>query len=902
MRLTALNTAALLSAAFISTVLYGCKSHDATANTEQPAPTRESSVDLVELDRAHTAAANNATTGGTDNTNSASGTVNLPGTPAPGPATTDAAAARRMLSLKATDEAERLLRGEDVVGALRQADMALELDPSNARAAEMRATLKAMTGSSGGLYSPDARDGNSLRSEALYEVRRRVTEAENFLRGEQYTEAVEAAESALDVLRWAGQVDGGDTWRSRAGEIVRQAKNDRESSRLKDAAKIREQQRREQELLAIAAVERYRDEIRNLYNEARDLFDRREYKYAIIKLDQILRKDPFNEQVIELRQICESLERGVQRKDSFEQFGLKWRRAVAEIEEASIFPTADVRFPSAEDWANTEARRDRVLGDQNTRLSKEDLAVRAGLERDVTLNYPDGVSPAPTLKSVLSDLAKAAGVLIVPKAGTDVNLAAEITGIEAGKLHLKHALNLLAPKGAFSWRVSNGAIIIDSAASEVKGKGVYRIFQVADILINLKNFIADEPRLNEEANDSRFVPEPANPAAGDEGPDKDKLIELIKALLENFVGDSGDGGGGAAGADTGFPEPSIRQHTLVITNTLENVNRVAALLEDLRRSQGLVVNIEARFITIRNDFLEDIGIDFRGVGGSPAGSNPVPVAAALDDVNFGTSNVPAGVGSDNEAGFFLQDVNGTNAVNYDTRGRVELLFDQAVGGRRGGFGLTNFGGASMQLAFIDNPEINAVLRAVKKKERAVLLTSPRISVHNTQRGFMSVLSELSYISDFDVNVSANAAIADPIVQVIRDGIVLDVRPTVSADRRYVMLELRPTLATLLRPIATITTSLGVGPPVSIQTPELQLQRIRTTVTVPDGGSFLIGGLRRMIETDLESGVPILSDLPIVGWLFTRKALVSEQQDIIVIVSVSIMDVEEQTTLRGLNDK
>jgi len=88
--------------------------------------------------------------------------------------------------------------------------------------------------------------------------------------------------------------------------------------------------------------------------------------------------------------------------------------------------------------------------------------------------------------------------------------------------------------------------------------------------------------------------------------------------------------------------------------------------------------------------------------------------------------------------------------------------------------------------------------------------------------------------------------------------------------------------------------LGVGPPVAIQTPELRLQRLRTTITVPDGGSFLIGGLRRLEETDLESGVPILSQIPLVGWLFTRKAKSTVRQDIIIIVSATIVDLEERT--------
>lgn len=790
------------------------------------------------------------------------------------------ARARAAIAARYTEEASELLRAGKLAQATRRIDMALDNDPTNADAIRVQAEIARVTRGSTTMYGSGGDD--ILRSEAQYEVRRRVEEAERLLAQERWTEAIEAAESALDVVRFSGSLQNEDLWRFKASEVIRSAKETREARRAGDAARLREQQRREEEMLALASIERYRDEVRNMYEQGRDLFNRKEYEFAILKFNQILDKDPFNEDVTRLVEISRQLREGQQRQDAFEKFNSHWVRAFAELERANAFPLSRLEFASSEDWARTEARRERILREQNVRLDKADIQVRTALDT-VLIQLDIGADSNTTLEMVLNDLRAKARIPIV--AAADVDLQKTIGELELSPLSLRKVLDILKESdyGDFAWHVQHGALIIGKSGEESTGTHVSRMFHVADIVIGLYSFKADEPRLSEE--ETRFVDDTAS-VEQDNEIDGDLLVELIQNTIEPDTWQN--------------PEDQLRmrQKTLVVTNTLEIVNRVEQLLEDLRRSQGLVVNVESRFITIRDDFLEDIGIDFRGLGGTPAGSNPVPVAAALDDVNFGTNNVPAGAGTDNEAGFFLQDINNANSVNHDIRARVENLFDEAVGGRRGGFGLTNFGGASFQFAFIDNPEINAVLRAVKKKERAVLLTAPSISVHNTQRGYVSVLSELSYISDFEVNVSASAAIADPIVEVIRDGIVLDVRPTVSADRRYVTLELRPTLATLLRPISTITTSLGVGPPVAIQTPELQLQRIRTTVTIPDGGSFLIGGLRRMIETDMQSGVPVFSDIPLIGWLFTRKAQTTERQDVIVIVTVNIIDLEEQVEAHG----
>ena len=60
--------------------------------------------------------------------------------------------------------------------------------------------------------------------------------------------------------------------------------------------------------------------------------------------------------------------------------------------------------------------------------------------------------------------------------------------------------------------------------------------------------------------------------------------------------------------------------------------------------------------------------------------------------------------------------------------------------------------------------------------------------------------------------------------------------------------MRPTVAVLQRPIPTFATSLASGPitanaPVILQIPELRVSRVRTTVSLPDEGTLLIGGLK-----------------------------------------------------------
>ncbi|MCG3182397.1 MAG: hypothetical protein ICCCNLDF_00459 [Planctomycetes bacterium] len=779
------------------------------------------------------------------------------------------------------NEAARLYQDKRYTEAGDYARDALLMDPNNAVAQQIKSNVDQALGvarsPSENMARARSEEESALRAEAVYEISHGLDVASRYISQGQYAEAIAELEKVLDTIRWTDYMIETEGFEREARLMIQEATNLREKSRLDDFVKIREQERRLRELEIQQELDRYREEIRNLYDQAKEYFDRREYKDAVVVLNKILREDPYNEQVSRLKQIATNLDQGKRDRAAWEDFNRNWRESMELIKAITPMPTDDINLASYEDWMATNERARVLEASRQTPLSKEDIAVRSALENVTLALFFEGS----TLDEVIAKFRTEGNINIlraraVDGEGTTVDL-------DIGRVKLRQALDLVCDQSDLSWRVENGAVIIDEAGAGEGRNVVRRVFNVADLLINLRTFKGDEPRLSgdterESRLGSEEEEEEADPLAIDD------LLEVIEeAIAPESWGLDGHG-------------LTTRQQDLIVLNSPDNIDRVANLLADLRRSQGLTVSVEARFITIRDDFLEDIGLDFRGIGGSPQIPAPgiPPVPAALDDIQFGNNSNPAGPGgSGNDAGFFFQDMPPSGNVRIDQRARIENLFDQSLGGQRGNQGVTNRGGMTFQMAFIDNPEVNAILRAVRKRERATMLTAPRITVHNTQRAHVSILNEVAYIRDFDTNTATGVAVADPVVDVIRDGIVLDVRPTISADRRYVTLELRPTLATLLRPIPTFTTSLGVGTPVAIQTPQLTLQRIRTTITLPDGGSFVIGGLRHMSETQVDSGIPIISDLPLIGALFTRKGKSVVRQDIVIVVSARIIDLEEE---------
>ncbi len=107
------------------------------------------------------------------------------------------------------------------------------------------------------------------------------------------------------------------------------------------------------------------------------------------------------------------------------------------------------------------------------------------------------------------------------------------------------------------------------------------------------------------------------------------------------------------------------------------------------------------------------------------------------------------------------------------------------------------------------------------------------------------------------------------------------------------MDLRPSVAVIERidNFQTITTGLFGG--AVVQLPVISVTVVRTTVSIPDGGTLLIGGLSYAFDNETDSGIPILSKIPLLGKLFSRRGFTTERQNIVILVKPTIIIQEEQ---------
>ena len=71
-------------------------------------------------------------------------------------------------------------------------------------------------------------------------------------------------------------------------------------------------------------------------------------------------------------------------------------------------------------------------------------------------------------------------------------------------------------------------------------------------------------------------------------------------------------------------------------------------------------------------------------------------------------------------------------------------------------------------------------------------------------------------------------------------------------------------------------------------PNISTQMLECTVSVPDGGTLLLGGQRTAGEVEREMGVPILSKIPVLNRITTNRAKVSDSQTLLILVKPMII--------------
>ncbi len=709
------------------------------------------------------------------------------------------------------------------------------------------------------------------------EVRSLLDQGQQALADNDFRTAIDDFRRAVLNVEVGRYVAWGDL-DPRAHELLDKATKARDAAEAEATAAARRQaaqQRREAEQ---ADQARRRARVDGLMAQASRAFERKQFALSRDLAFQAMTVEPNNQMARDLHNAAIKAARETRTDEYYRQMATSIRRMKEEAESLRI-PQTDILWVDQQVWDKALHRS--VPKSSGATLDPDNQALRKQLG-EATISgltfteedgaYGDVVRRVSTITNI--------PMIITPEAretidSEDLRLAMDVTA----PISVQNFLNQMVSRSAeLAWIVQNGVVEITTKA-KAGGANYLDEKDVRDLVFPKTVFLPPTIRDIPNGEDTGGAPR-----TGGEGEDKTFFVELdtlvanIKDATDPNYWDS-EGGGSIDQAESGY---------LLVTANPDMQARVDKILDDLRRFATTVVTIESKFLQITQNFLQQIGVDFRGLGGS--GSKGT--VAQLDDVTNGL-NDNASRGLDNSgtqdpaaspiAGAFYND-----GGDGDVRARSENFFTNSLGRA-----LSTNGGATAAIVFLNDLQIQAIIRAVEKKEDVQELNGQNLTVLNNERGHVAIINQTAYVRDFNVEVAQAAFIADPVIDVIQDGVVLDVRPTISFDRKRITLDMQPTVADLVRPIATFSTSLaGTTQPVTLQLPQLLVRSFATTVEVPDGASVLIGGLRTVSNKERRAQIPILADIPLIAFFFKEEGVSDENSSLMVMVRATITDVKD----------
>ncbi|MCA9269721.1 MAG: hypothetical protein KDA41_14675, partial [Planctomycetales bacterium] len=602
-----------------------------------------------------------------------------------------------------------------------------------------------------------------------------------------------------------------------------------------------------------------------------------------------------------------------------------------------------LQFPDVRYWEDLTRNRRKHAGDGKRRMSEADMQIYSALKKKVDVRFTDR-----PLSEVIYTLAASAGINVhLDRQGLSAEGITSDTPVTINltqPISLGSALNHILHELRLSYVVQDEVLKVTS--EQMRESDVYRaVYNVADLVIPIPNFT---PSYNmglaaalQEAHASlgvgltggRVNEVPLQVAGGAQGshtnplalgqmnpgmgrgrnsqpigfgpggvsggsqPDFDSLIDLLTATVEPTSWDEVGGPGSIVGFETNL--------SLVISQTQEVHDEIVDLLEQLRRLQDLQVTIEVRFITLSDNFFERIGVDFD---------------FDIQDHTYANNN-PANL--INEGPSVTIGLDPTGAPTAD----LDLAFNQ------GSFAsaVPTFGGfdpataANFGFAILGEIEAFFVIQAAQGDTRTNVMQAPKVTLFNGQQAYVSDTSQTPFVTSVIPVVGDFAAAHQPVIIVLTEGTSLSVQAVVSPDRRFVRLTIVPFFSkigavkefTFTGKKSSSSSQTAVDPDANgdngsssqnaadivegttVQLPTFSFVTVTTTVSVPDGGTVLLGGVKRLSEGRTERGVPVLNKVPYVNRLFKNVGIGRETQSLMMMVTPRIIIQEEEEEKLGI---
>jgi type II secretory pathway component GspD/PulD (secretin) len=673
--------------------------------------------------------------------------------------------------------------------------------------------------------------------------------------------------------------------------------------------------------------------VAELMQQYKSFYEQAKYKEAEMYAMAAFELDPDNAIAGAAVQIARVHRRQVEYQNLKDKKEENWLESANASEDVGDYvdPKVGVHFDPETTRRNIKERTDLSRPIISTLQTDKTKEIEHQLTKPVSLSFNN----AP-LEQVLEDLRAWHGLNIVPDmAALDsegITLKAPVT-IKLDNVMLKSALNLLLRQVHLTYVIKDEVLQITTPAN-ASGKLVTATYQVADLVVPIDNYSlpnsANLPKQLDQAshplqmqglgsttpylsqyamNGGSQASSPGyTPGGGQASMTSTTIVKsqsatmedaLIKLITNTIAPQTWDSMGGP-GTINYYPLAM----SLVINQTPDIQEQIFDLLQALRRLQDQEVAIEMRFITVAEGFFERIGVDFN-----------IDIQNNSMNARFGPQLTTQQF---QQAGFinnfapdrFISGLTPAGALTSDLSIPIQnSSFAMAVP-PFGGF--PNIpgadGGISLGLAFLSECQVFLLLEAAQGDQRTNVMQAPKLTLSNGQTAAISVTDQQFFVTNVQVIQQGGQLAFLPQNTNFATGVNMTIQATISADRRFVRVSFSQVtlsnLASAIIPLFPIVTPViptfeggfQANPVLFtqfLQQPVFDTVTVSTTVTIPDGGTVVLGGLKRLSEGRNEFGPPVLSKIPYLQRLFRNQAFGREVESLLIMVTPRVIINEEE---------
>jgi type II secretory pathway component GspD/PulD (secretin) len=674
------------------------------------------------------------------------------------------------------------------------------------------------------------------------------------------------------------------------------------------------------------------DKIQELFAEAIMLRREKRYKDAIEVAKQILEIEPNFDRAkwfIEDLQDMADYTRQQETQDLIESEG---RRALTEADASRISWAKEIQYPK--DWKELSERRDELIR-RSGKMGIGDTPARITEKKLMQTFIDDTKVFTGTLRDAFNVFAnKGVRVFVawdvLEIEGITPDQEVKMEALQGFKdINLKTAMEILlrtlgSADIGIDYAIDTNGVVQVSNKDGLRGANLTprlgrletRVYNISDIM-SYQPSLSSIPEVEPQQEEESVKQEDLQAKEFDELVSLDELVDLLTQLITTTITPQSWAEAGGEGTVNVW-----RNNWLIVYQTPEVHDQIASFLDSLREVQSVQIAMEARFITISNNFLEKIGLDLdvifnqgnagydmtgaQNSFGDPNGASTMLLQPRQFSYLGGLPATPTGGGGALPAGY-SQPYGAPGLVPVGNGGRnnwtpIPVLNssnemtqpqDTALPGNLA----NSFSKPAFQVAgaFLDDLQVNFLLEATQMDKYSTIVQAPRVVMENGSLGYIAVQTDVPYVESIEVTVGEQAAGQEPTVEYMGFGTVLAVRAS-TRDLKYVNMYIVPQL-TVRAADADLAIEVPIVAPGSVGSsrytyPGRRTTRVESVVSVPDGGTLLIGGLKQNGEIEIEAGPPVLSKMPVFKRFFSNKATTRDNFTLMVLVKPKIMVREE----------